>query len=106
MKKQGHQDRDRREGTRAQPRTSAINPGAAGQIGQVVAKNPVEWNNGAVLNTGTKLGNEMTHQGAGPGGGRSVRRSGSQALHGINPGNPTPARDILSEYGPDYKGSR
>jgi len=84
VKRQGHQDRDRREGTRVQPRTRAIAPGAASQIGEAVAKNPIKWNNGATLNTGTKLGNEMTHQGAGPGGGRTVAKSGSQAHHGHN----------------------
>jgi hypothetical protein len=41
----------------------------------------------------------------GPGADRTILRSGQQGLHGsTNPGNaPAKNRDILSEYGPDYK---
>jgi len=106
MRHQGKEDSRKREATREKRNSRAIHPGAVSQIGEAVARNRIEWDNGRTLNTHTRLGNTMTHMGAGPGGGCSVRRSGSQALHGINPGNPTPARDILSEYGPDYKGSR
>jgi hypothetical protein len=42
---------------------------------------------------------------AGPGAGREVMRSGGQAMHGAaNPGNaPAKGRDILREFGPDYR---
>jgi hypothetical protein len=56
-------------------------------------------------NAGQRLGNEVAAStAAGPGGSRQVFRSGAQGQHGpINPGQPTPARDILSDFGPDYK---
>ena len=42
---------------------------------------------------------------SGPGAGREVLRSGGQAMHGAaNPGNaPVKNRDILREFGPDYR---
>jgi hypothetical protein len=57
---------------------------------------------------GVPLGNasakELSGPACGPGRGRTVMASGAQGQHGsVNPGRPTPARDILSDFGPDYK---
>ncbi len=52
----------------------------------------------------TKLGNEVALNvgGGGPGTGRTVQHCGTQGTHGpVNPGKPTPARDILGEFGSD-----
>ena len=53
---------------------------------------------------GVKLGNEVALNvgGGGPGTGRTVQHCGTQATHGpVNPGKPTPAREILRDFGPD-----
>jgi len=50
------------------------------------------------------LGNEVaTNTVCGPGGSRTVMRSGSQSTHGaVNPGNaPAKNKDILSGFGPE-----
>lgn len=51
------------------------------------------------------LGNQTAlSAGQGPGSGRTVSRSGSQAQHGAPEGRPAPqGRDILSEFGPESK---
>jgi hypothetical protein len=56
---------------------------------------PVKFGNEVALNVGK----------GGPGTGREVMRSGGQGLHGaVGPGNaPAKNRDILSDYGPDYR---
>jgi hypothetical protein len=56
---------------------------------------------------GVPLGNLTASQcGQGPGGGREVMRSGGQGRHGPVAGTPKPqGRPILSDFGPDYKGS-
>jgi hypothetical protein len=79
MRHQGKEDTQKREATREKPRSRAINPGAASQIGEAVAKNPINWNNGATLNTHTKLGNELAGGVTrGPGGSRTVAKAGTQ----------------------------
>jgi hypothetical protein len=54
------------------------------------------------------LGNQIAEQTVcKPGGSRAVQHCGSQGMHGNpNPGKPTPAKDILSEYGPESPNSR
>src|SRR6516162_11761834 len=57
---------------------------------------PVKFGNEVALNVGR----------GGPGKGRDVHASGSQGVHGgTNPGNPraVPGRDLLSDFGPDYR---
>jgi hypothetical protein len=53
------------------------------------------------------FGNEvaLNVKGGGPGKGRTVMPAGGQGTHGaVNPGNaPAKNRDILSDYGPDYR---
>jgi hypothetical protein len=53
-----------------------------------------------------KLGNQTAlSAGQGPGSGRSVMRSGSQAQHGAPEGRPAPTGgDILSSFGPERGG--
>ena len=55
----------------------------------------------------TKLGNEVALNvgGGGPGAGRTLYgQSGVQGQHGpVNPGKPTPAREILGEFGSDSR---
>jgi hypothetical protein len=53
---------------------------------------------------GVPLGNTLTNNvgAGGPGTGRTVQHCGTQGQHGpVNPGKSTPARDILSGFGPD-----
>jgi hypothetical protein len=80
-------------------------PGAADQIGQSVAfkKEKIDAGRGY---DGAKYGNELaTNVGkGGPGVGRTVHHCGSQGTHGATvAGHSPPARDILSEYGPDKR---
>jgi hypothetical protein len=61
----------------------------------------------ASRNFPTRLGNEVALNvgKGGPGTGRDVHASGSQGQHGSPAGNaPARSRDILSSFGPDYKG--
>jgi hypothetical protein len=55
-----------------------------------------------------RLGNETAKAaGQGPGAGRTVMRSGSQAQQGPVAGTPKPTgRDILNDFGPDSAGVR
>ena len=93
------------------------NPGGVGQIGNMQGSHvtrgedsnyrgdplhrgpsfqPVPFGNQVALNVGK----------GGPGTGRDVHASGSQGVHGgTNPGNPraVPGRDLLSDFGPDYR---
>jgi hypothetical protein len=81
-------------------------PGAADQIGQTVAfkKEQVDAQRGY---NASQLGNALaTNVGkGGPGTGRTLYgQCGSQGTYGpVNPGNSAPAKDILSEYGPDKR---
>jgi hypothetical protein len=53
----------------------------------------------------SKYGNEIAAKTVcGPGGSRQISQSGSQGTHGaVNPGKPSASREILREFGPDYK---
>jgi hypothetical protein len=66
-----------------------------------------KWGN-APHNAGQPLGNQIAEQTVcGPGGSRTVYgKSGMQGTHGaVNPGNaPSKSHDILSDFGPDYRG--
>jgi hypothetical protein len=56
----------------------------------------------------SKLGNEVALNvgKGGPGAGRKVYGCGTQGVQGsVNPGQASPKRDILSEFGPDSKRS-
>jgi hypothetical protein len=100
--------------------SSRVNPGGADQLGQQMSNhvtgdmggrstklpNPATpMIAGSMTGVGaTKLGNEVAlNVGAGgPGTGRTVQHCGTQGQHGpVNPGKSTPARDILSGFGPD-----
>ena len=80
-------------------------PAAAAQIGASTAFRKDQVDAGPAYNP-TKYGNEVALNvgKGGPGTGRNVMPCGSQGSHGpINPGNSAPAKDILSEYGPDKR---
>jgi hypothetical protein len=99
-----------------------VNPGGADQQGQQMSNHSTD--SGRVLPNpatpmyggsfggpgSTKLGNEVALNvgGGGVGTGRVLYgQSGTQAQHGpVNPGKPTPARDILREFGPDVPGRK
>jgi hypothetical protein len=92
-----------------------VNPGGADQQGQAMGNHSTDSgkalrNPATPLSAGTfggpgstKLGNEVALNvgGGGPGAGRTLYgQSGVQGQHGpVNPGKPTPARDILGEFG-------
>jgi hypothetical protein len=82
----------------------ASSPAAAGQIGASTAfrKDQVDAGRGY---TGAKYGNEVAlNSKSAPGQGRTIHRSGSQSTYGATvPGHSAPAKDILSEYGPDRR---
>jgi hypothetical protein len=97
--------------TKPQPKTEplakAVMPGRADMQGQALAFDPGPLYSGKGFNS-TKAGqaNSMV---SGPGGGRTVMRSGSQATHGpVNSGSHREGagKDILSEFGPDVPGRR
>jgi hypothetical protein len=79
-------------------------PASADQLGQSTAfpKENVEARPG--YNSGVKLGNEKALD-VGKGGvgtGRTTYKCGSQNQYGpANPGHTAPARDFLSEFGPE-----
>src|SRR6516162_11043917 len=92
------------------------NPGGVGQLGQKqgshVTRGQESDYRGDPLHSGrsfqpVKFGNEVALNvgKGGPGTGREVMRSGGQGTHGaVNAGNaPAKNRDILSDYGPDYR---
>jgi hypothetical protein len=97
-----------------------VNPGGADQLGQAmgnhttdgggkVLPNPaVPMYGGGLVRPGQPaLGNEVAYATtAGPGGSRTVMRSGSQGQQGPVAGSPKPeGRPILSEYGPESQTS-
>jgi hypothetical protein len=110
-----NQLRSKRESTRVQPRSDAINPGGVGQIG-VALGNHSEYGpaRGAVepMRVGpgfgrVPLGNaKATDVGCGgPGAGRTVSRTGSQAQHGpAAPGSPPPEGSVFAGW-PKRSGS-
>ena len=79
-------------------------PGAADQIGQSTAFKKEQVDAGPAYNP-TKYGNEVAlNSKSAPGQGRTIHGCGSQGTHGpVNPGNSVPARDILSEFGPNKR---
>jgi hypothetical protein len=100
-----------RPGVRTGAAREHIHPGGVAQLGQKVGdhtRNGSTGYRGEPLDgpkqpISVKLGNEVAKATvAGPGGSRTVMRTGAQGLHGsADPGKPTPRRDILSEFGPD-----
>ncbi len=88
---------------KAEPRARAISPGGADQLGQKVgprrAVEPLDAGPGYRTPVGPS-----SNMGVGPGANRQVHRCGSQGTHGpVNRGQSSPARDILSEFGPDKR---
>jgi hypothetical protein len=95
--------------------SSSANPGGVGQLGQMQGSHVTRGEDsdyrGDPLHTGrsfqpTPFGNEIAARTVcKPGGSREVMPAGGQGVHGAtNPGEPRPqGRDILSEYGPDYR---
>jgi hypothetical protein len=82
------------------------NPGHVGQTGVSVDPKAVEERFKSMPHGGNVLlGNEVAASTVcGPGGSRTTAKSGSQGQHGPVAGNaPAKGKDILSEYGPDYK---
>jgi hypothetical protein len=98
-----------------------VDPGGADQLGEQTSNhitgdmggrstklpNPATPLDGGSMTAvgATKLGNEVALNvgGGGPGAGRTLYgQSGVQGQHGpVNPGKPTPAREILRDFGPD-----
>jgi hypothetical protein len=93
---------------KTEPRPRAANPGGAAQLGTALGTH-VSANGGrevkgaaqplyAGKGYSTPVG--PTKSVAGPGGGRDVHRSGSQCMHGSNPGEkPGQARQIIEAAG-------
>jgi hypothetical protein len=86
------------------PRTNVVSPASADQVGQTVAfkKDPLPIRTAQQVPMGNAV---ALNVGAGkPGAGRTIHRCGSQGLQGpVNPGHSPPARDILSEFGPERR---
>ena len=86
---------------KVEPRAKAINPEAVAQIGisSFLGKEPIYEGRG--FNAPVGPTNTLV---SGPGGGRTIYKSGSQ--HGMGPAREMPeGKDILSEYGPESKRS-
>jgi hypothetical protein len=95
--------------------SKGVSPGWAGQKGQIQGAHTTDGKETSYRVepklTGqnfqpVKFGNELALNvgGGGPGKGRTTYASGSQATHGsVNQGQPSPSRDILSEFGQDYR---
>ena len=79
-------------------------PGAADQLGQSTAFKKEEVDAGRGYNA-SQLGNALAlNSKSAPGQGRTIHGCGSQGTFGpVNPGNSAPARDILSEFGPERR---
>jgi hypothetical protein len=87
--------------SKAEPRSRAISPEAADQLGQATSfkKPPLDMGRGY-----QPVGPTDNVKAVGVGGGRTVMRCGSQNLHGpVNRGHSPAARDILSEFGPEKR---
>ena len=89
-------------GVRTGAGSKGSSPAAAGQIGASTAFRKGQIDGRPGYNP-TKYGNEVAlNSKSAPGQGRTIHGCGSQGVHGpVNPGNSAPARDILSEYGPE-----
>jgi hypothetical protein len=99
-----------------------VRPGGADQLGQAMGNKATDAGGKTLRNPATPmiagsfvrpgqpgLGNAVALNvgGGGPGAGRTVQHCGTQATHGpVAPGKPTPARDILREFGPDVPGRK
>jgi hypothetical protein len=96
--------------------SKGVSPGWAGQKGQMQGNHITNKDStgyrGEPKFTGqnfqpTKFGNEVALNvgKGGPGTGRDVHPCGSQGMQGRPEasGNPSPSRDILESFGPDYK---
>jgi len=86
---------------KVEPKAKAINPAGVSHLGisQFLGREPLEGGRG--FNAPVGPTNNLV---SGPGGGRTIYKSGSQ--HGMGPAKPMPeGRDILSEYGPESKRS-
>jgi hypothetical protein len=95
--------------------SKGISPGFVGQRGNVQGNHVTESGGkstgykGEPMLTGknfqpVKFGNELALNvgKGGPGTGRTVYASGSQGTQGsVNPGKPSPSRDILGSFGPE-----
>jgi hypothetical protein len=95
-----------------EPRPRAINPSAVNQLGNLLGDH-VTHAKGSTGYRGENLVRGKGYSGpigptdnvkaCGVGGGRDVHKTGSQQQYGSG-GAPRPAgREILGEYGPDYK---
>jgi hypothetical protein len=109
----------RQVGNRLGQPAQKINPSGVSQFGEAVGNKPMNRPRtdyrgdpvrmGAMDGMGSvPLGNAVATQTvAGPGGSRTVNRTGGQGQHGPVAGSPKPAgRDILSDFGPDYQNAR
>ena len=121
-KSQGIQSNQKREvGMRQGTPRREVRPGGTNQLGYKYGTHNTEAGQGTLDYRGQKLyggagypsrlGNEVAENTVcKPGGSRTLYgKSGSQMQYGANAGSPKPqGREILSEYGPDYraKGSR
>jgi hypothetical protein len=98
---------------KVEPRPHARNPGAAGQYGQMQGSHVTRGEESSyrgepdpTMRRGYNAPVGPTNMAlSGPGAGREVMRSGSQSTWGnAAPGNaPSKTRDILSQFGPDYR---
>jgi hypothetical protein len=80
-----------------EPRSHAIDPGAVSQIGTSRFLGREELRTGKGYEAPVGPTSTMV---SGPGGGRTVYKSGGQ--HGLGPAKPMPeGRDTLAEYGPE-----
>ena len=114
---------NRSAGYKTTSRVRGVQPGGVDQLGRMLGNHTTEQ--GKTRNpTGARMdlyggpsfqktpfGNEVAAATVcGPGGSRNLYgKSGTNQIHGnVNPGHSPPRRDILSDYGPDYraKGSR
>jgi hypothetical protein len=101
---------------KAEPRARAINPGGVGQLGNKQGSHATDRRHetpyrGEELVRGkgynVPVGPSDNVKAVGVGGGRDVHRSGSQATYGPVSGKAKPeGKDILNEFGGDYKGGR
>jgi hypothetical protein len=83
-----------------EPRSKAVSVETTAQLGASTAfqKKPLE------MGPGYQPVGPTSNMGQGPGANRTTMRCGSQGVHGpVNPGNSVPARDILSEFGPNKR---
>src|SRR5262245_61554378 len=104
---ESNQVKSKHEATREKPKVHRVPPGGVDQLGAKVATKsayePIHEGRGYKA---SEFGNVLAERGkAGPGSNRTIHPSGSQSLHGEEVRSDRPqGRDILSSYGPDYRG--